>query len=57
MAQQKTIVCREGGADCDYEVRDSDEEEVLASGQAHAGRKHGMDVTLKQLRPLVRDVT
>jgi predicted small metal-binding protein len=56
MATQKTIVCREGGADCDYEVRDSDEAEVLASARAHAKRKHAMDVASEQLRPLLREV-
>lgn len=55
-AEQKTIVCRESGANCDYAVRDSDENEVLASAQTHAKRKHGQDLTYEDLRPLVRDV-
>ena len=49
-----TIVCRESGLDCDFEVRDSDEKEVLASAQAHVKRKHGADYSFEQLRPLVR---
>jgi predicted small metal-binding protein len=55
-ADQKTIVCRDSGANCDYEVRDTDENEVLASAQTHAKRKHGQDMSFDDLRPMVRDV-
>ena len=50
-----TIVCREACLDCDYQVRDSDEKEVLNSAQAHVKRKHGADYTFEQLRPLVHE--
>jgi predicted small metal-binding protein len=59
MVQQKTvvcIVCRDGGPDCDFEVRDSDAEELLTIVQSHARRKHDLDLTLDQLRPLLRNV-
>lgn len=54
---QKTIACREIGWDCDWEVRDTDEAEVLTSTQGHAKRKHGAEVSVDQIRPLVREET
>ena len=53
---QKTIVCRDAGIACDWEVRDSDEKELVSSAQAHAKRKHGADYTTEQISPLVHDV-
>ena len=50
------IACREAGLDCDFEVHDTDEHEVLASAQTHAKRKHSADYSFDQLRPLVHDV-
>lgn len=41
---------------CDFEVRDSEENEVLTVIQAHAKRKHGKDFTLDQLRPALQTV-
>ncbi len=51
-----TIVCREAGLDCDFEVADTAENEVLLAAQAHVKRVHGADYTFEQLRPLVRKV-
>jgi len=54
MPEQVTIVCREGGTDCDWEALDADADEALASAQAHLSRKHGAAATRDQLRPLLR---
>ena len=39
----------ENGADCDYEVRDSDDAEVPTSARAHAKRKRHERATRKEL--------
>ena len=54
MPEQVTIVCRERGVDCDWEVLDSDEDEALASAEAHARRRHGAEPSRAQLRPGLR---
>jgi predicted small metal-binding protein len=53
---QKTIVCREAGVTCDWEVRDSDEDEVLRSARDHARRRHDLEYTVEEMRPALRDV-
>jgi predicted small metal-binding protein len=54
--EQKTIVCREHGRECDWEVRDSDEQEVLLATQEHERRRHAAEVTIEQLRWRLRPV-
>ncbi len=54
MPGQKTILCRDRGAECDWEVRDSDEREVLESAVAHTLRRHGLVVPADEFRPLLR---
>ena len=41
---------------CDFEVRDSEVNEVLTAIQSHAKRKHGKDFTLDQLRSALEAV-
>lgn len=53
---QVMIACREAGLNCDFEVRDTDEHEVLASAQTHAKRKHSADYSFDQLRSLAHPV-
>ncbi len=43
-------------AACDFEVRDSDEGEVIRVVQDHAKRKHNKDFTVDQLRQALRPV-
>lgn len=46
--------CRDAGVECDYQVCDSDEDEVINSIQDHARRAHAKDLTSEQIRPLVK---
>lgn len=43
-------------AACDFEVRDSEESEVIRVVQDHAKRKHNKDLTDDQLRQALRPV-
>lgn len=53
-AQQKQLICR--APDCQFEVRDVEEDELIAITQDHAQRKHQVTLTAEYLRNAVRPV-
>ncbi len=54
---RKILVCRESGTDCDWEVRDSDEREVVAAAREHARRRHARELSVETIQLLLRDAT
>ena len=50
------FVCREQGADCDYEIRDSNEDELLLAAADHLQRRHGRRAAPAQLRTAMREL-
>ena len=56
MREQMAFVCRDTGTDCDWEARDSDEAELVASAREHARRRHATELTPERVRTLVRGV-
>lgn len=41
----KEIVCREAGYDCDFEIRDENEDELVRFVQEHAKQAHDADMS------------
>ncbi|HEY7295534.1 MAG TPA: DUF1059 domain-containing protein [Dehalococcoidia bacterium] len=56
MREQQAFFCRDTGVEpgCDWEVRDSDERELLASACAHLQRRHAAECSDDYLRSLLR---
>lgn len=56
MREQQAFICRDAGVApaCDWEVRDSDERELLASACAHLQRRHAAPCEAGKLRSLLR---
>jgi predicted small metal-binding protein len=51
----KVISCHDHDPNCHFTVADVDEEELILAAQGHAKRKHGMDVTAEQIRPMIQE--
>lgn len=51
---QKKIICRAPG--CRFEVRDSEEDELITITQDHAQRKHQTSLPAEYLRTAIRPV-
>ncbi len=56
MGCQQTFSCRDSSAarDCDWEVRDSDESELLESARLHLQRRHSVEILVDRLRTFLR---
>lgn len=52
--QQKQLICR--APDCHFEVRDTEEDELIRITQDHAQRKHQATLTAEYLRQAVQPV-
>ena len=52
--QQKQLICRAPG--CQFEVRDSEEDELIMIIQDHAQRKHQLSLTEDYIRKAVQPV-
>ena len=50
----KQISCRELGIDCVFQIRDSDEAELIELVQRHAENTHGMDMSADDVRGAMR---
>lgn len=46
----KEIVCREAGYDCDFVIRDENEEELIKFVQEHAKSTHDSDMSASDIR-------
>ncbi len=53
-SQQKQLICRAPG--CHFEVRDTEEDELIRITQDHAQRKHQASLSAEYLRPAVQPV-
>lgn len=51
---QKKIICR--APDCHFEVRDTEEEELILMTQDHAQRKHQVRLPEERLRAAIQPV-
>lgn len=49
-----SISCIDAGTNCDFHVCDSNEDEVLAAAQDHARRAHGENLSIDDIRKLVK---
>ncbi|HLZ69526.1 MAG TPA: DUF1059 domain-containing protein [Dehalococcoidia bacterium] len=56
MRVQQAFICRDTGIDpaCDWEARDTDEQELLTSACVHLQRRHAAACDARQLRSLLR---
>ena len=52
--QQKQLICRAPG--CHFEVRDTEEDELIRITQDHAQQKHQVNLSAEYLRPAVQPV-
>lgn len=52
----KQVSCREMGIDCVFQIRDSDEAELIEFVRRHAERVHDMDLSESDVREVMRDV-
>ena len=52
--QQKQLICRAPG--CHFEVRDTEEDELIRITQDHAQRIHQMSLPAEYLRPEIQPV-
>ena len=52
--QQKQLICR--APDCHFEVRDTEEDELIRITQDHAQRVHQMSLSAEYLRPEIQPV-
>ncbi|HLV97540.1 MAG TPA: DUF1059 domain-containing protein [Ktedonobacterales bacterium] len=52
--QQKQLICR--APDCHFEVRDTEEDELIRMTQDHAQRKHQANLSAEYLRAAIEPV-
>ena len=52
--QQKQLICRAPG--CHFEVRDTEEDELIRITQDHAQRIHQISLSAEYLRPAIQPV-
>ena len=52
--QQKQLICR--APDCHFEVRDTEEDELIRMTQDHAQRVHQIPLTAEYLRAAIQPV-
>jgi predicted small metal-binding protein len=51
----KQVSCREAGMDCDFLVRDENEDELIELVQRHAENTHGMEMSRSDVREYVTE--